>query len=167
MNALAYFILAGLVTIFTGLRVRNERQKHKRYKQYLDMNVDILFQEPTDPYDYMRRGSVMLRLHKCDDNIKGFVIKEVSFSDRAFYVPIFDNLYFKRNNDKSQLLSTSFRIRRHNLRRLDGKQLYITIGGWISENDGKTKPFKTKVPFTVQANQHIDDTTISENSLVS
>lgn len=131
------------------------------------MTVEILFQKSADPYDYMRRGSVMLHLHKCDESIKGFVIKEVSFSDRAFHVPAFDNLYFKRNNDKSQLLSTSFRIRRHNLRRLDGKQLYITIGGLVTEIDGTTKPFKTRVSYTVQQDQHINDMTISENSLVS
>ena len=150
MNALAYFLLAGLATLFIFLRIKNERQKYRRYKQRMAMDVNILFQESTDPYDHMRRGSVMLRLHKCDNDIKGIVIKEVSFNESEFYVPTFDNLYFKRNNDKSQLLSASFRIRRHSLRRLTGKQLHITISGWISENDGKTKLFKTRIPYLVQ-----------------
>lgn len=150
MNALAYFMLAGLAALFICLRIKNERQKRQRYKTRLDMDVEVQFQESVDPHDHMRRGSIMLTLHRCDDDVKGIVIKKVSFSDDVFYVPGFDTLYFKKNNDKSQLLSTSFRIRRHNLRRFEGKQLYVTISGWISETDGKQKLFKARIPYRVQ-----------------
>lgn len=145
----------GLAALFAFLPARNEWKKYRRYKRYLDMDVGIKFQESSDPYDHMHRGSVMIHLHKCGDNIKGIVIKDVSFSHNAFYVPSTDKLYFKGKGDKSQLLSASFRIRRHALRRLENKSLHIHLSGWISDDEGNVKLFKARIPYVVK--QRVDD----------
>lgn len=147
---LAYYVLYGVGFLFVFALIYNERQKYRRYRSLMDMAVEIQFQEPTDPYDHIRRGSVMLRLHDCEANIKGIVIKQVSFSHNTFQIPILDKLYFRGKGDKKQLLSASFRVRRHALRKLNGKRIYIRLSGWTSDIDGKAKPFKARVPYTVQ-----------------
>lgn len=151
MGALTYSMLMGLGLVFIFFLVRNERQKYQRYKRLIDMNVEVQFQESADPYDHMRRGSVMLRLHGCEEQVKAIVIKRMSFSHPAFYVPSLDKLYFKGKGTENQLLSASFRIRRHTLRRLRGKQLYVHLSGWISDSEGNAKPFKARVPYAVDS----------------
>lgn len=150
MDALTYSMLGGLVLLLVILLLKNEWKKFQRYKRYLDMDVEVQFQESSDPYDHMHRGSVMLHLHKCGDNIKSIVIHNVSFSHSAFHVPSVDKLYFKGKDNKSQLLSASFRIRRHALRRLANKSLYIHLSGRISDEEGKEKLFKARIPYMVK-----------------
>ncbi|MBD1423782.1 hypothetical protein [Sphingobacterium chuzhouense] len=150
MEVLTYAMLMGLGLVFIFFLVRNEQQKYQRYKRLIDMDVEVQFQESADPYDHMRRGSVMLRLHGCEEHVKAIVIKDMSFNHRAFYVPSLDNkLYFKGKGTENQLLSASFRIRRHALRQLVGKQVYVNLSGWVSDNEGNAKPFKARVPYTV------------------
>lgn len=127
MDTLTYSVLLGLALLVIFLFVINERRKYQRYKQLLDMDVEVRFQESDDPYDHMRRGSVMLHLHGCEDHVKAVVIKHLSFSHSAFHVPSLDKLYFKGKGGENQLLSASFRIRRHTLRQLEGKKLHVNL----------------------------------------
>ncbi len=150
METLTYSVFAGLALLPISLIVINEIRKYRRFESVMDMNVEVQFQEPGDPYDHMRRGSVMLHLNGCEEHIKAIVIKRLSFSHSAFYVPSLDTLYFKGRGDGPQLLSASFRIRRHALRRLEGKKTYIHLSGWISDNEGNAKAFKAHVPYIVQ-----------------
>src|SRR5690606_18729660 len=115
MEALTYSVYAGLALLPICLIVMNEIRKYRRFESMMDMNIEVQFQEPGDPYDHMRRGSVMLHLYGCEEHIKAIVIKRLSFNHSAFYVPSLDKLYFKGGGDDPQLLSASFRIRRHAL----------------------------------------------------
>ncbi|TYR36875.1 hypothetical protein FXV77_06770 [Sphingobacterium phlebotomi] len=149
MDNLTYSVLAGLALLLIFLFVINEIRKYQRYKKMLDMVVEVQFHESEDAYDHMRRGTVMLHLYRSEEHIKAIVIKHLSFSDPAFHVPSLDKLYFKGKSGEQQLLSASFRIRRHTLRRLDGKKIHINLSGWISDSEGNAKPFKAHVPYTV------------------
>ncbi|NGM67231.1 hypothetical protein [Sphingobacterium sp. SGR-19] len=150
MNALIYLMLAGLAPLLIFLLVINERRKYQRYKRFMDMDVTVQFQGSQSSHDQMRHGSVMINLRKSAEHIKGIVIKDVSFSHSVFYVPVFDQLYFKGNGDKSQLLSARFRISRHSLHRLEGRQVHIILKGSITDKENKVMPFKARIPYVIE-----------------
>lgn len=158
MNSLIYLLLAGLAPLLIFLLVVHERRKYQRYKRFMAMDVTVQFQESQRSHDHMRHGSVMINLRKSADHIKGIVIKDVAFSQRAFQVPVLDPLYFKGNGDKSQLLSARFRIRRHSLQRLEGKQVHIILKGSITDKENKVMPFKARIPYMLQPARPKDDT---------
>jgi len=153
MDTLTYAVLAGLALFLFFLLFLNERRKYQRFGRIMDMDVEVRFQQSEDKYDHMCRGSVVLHLHGCEEGVKAIVIKNLSFSHEAFHVPALDKLYFKGRSSGAeiddQLLSVSFRVRRHALRRLEGKQLHIQVSGWINDSEGNSKPFKARVPYAV------------------
>ena len=150
MNTLTFALFAGLI-LFVLLLLRQERQKYQRYRRLLRMDVGVQFYESTDAYDHLRRGSVVLNLLYCSEDIKAIVIRRIQFSHPAFHIPAMDKLYFKGEGADlaQQTLSVSFRIRRHNLRRQEGKRVYIFLSGWTTDHEGNAKPFKARVPYLV------------------
>ncbi|PRD46825.1 hypothetical protein [Sphingobacterium haloxyli] len=157
MNSLIYPVLAVLALLLIFLLLVNERRKYQRYKRFMDMDVTVQFQESKSSHDQMRHGSVMINLRKSADHIKGIVIKDVAFSHSVFHVPVFDQLYFKGNSDTSQLLSARFRISRHSLHRLEGKQVHIILKGSITDKENEVKPFKARIPYVLQPARRKDD----------
>ncbi|PRD51936.1 hypothetical protein [Sphingobacterium gobiense] len=150
MGSLIYPVLAVLALLLIFLLLVNERRKYQRYKRLMEMDVTVQFQESKNSHDQMRHGSVMINLHETADQIKSIVIKDVYFSHGAFYVPVFDQLYFKGNSDNSQLLSARFRISRNNLHRLEGKQVHIMLKGSVTDKENEAKAFKARVPYVTE-----------------
>ena len=150
MTALIYVVFGALALAIILLLILNEGRKRRRFNRLMDLRVDLKFKENADPYDHMRRGSIILHLHSCQSNVKGIVVKKIRFTNRAFHVPPLDNLYFNGKSSEHTLLSASFRVRRHALRRMAGKKIWIYLSGWVSDNQGYEKPYKAYVPYTVQ-----------------
>lgn len=149
MGLFAYATLALLGVLLLFLLIRNELLKTSRYEKLLNMEAKILFHAASDPYDHVRRGSIMLYLHGTEPNVRSVVIRQLSFNKTAFTVLSLDKLYFKGSSAEVQLLSAGFRVRRHDLRRLAGKQIHIRIAGRVSSEYG-TQTFKARIPYLVE-----------------
>ena len=155
MDTLTYLMLIGAGIFAAAFLLLNERKKYQRFQHNMQLQVELQFQERGEAYDHMRRGSILLHLRKNEGPSKAIVIRKVAFSDSAFVVSTLDKLYFRGGTAEPQLLSASFRIRRHALRKLAGKQLSIQLSGWINDNEGNKKPFKARIPYTVEADQDV------------
>lgn len=151
MDTLTYLLFAGLTLLLVFLVILHERRKYQRFARSMDMDVKVAFQKIDNLHDHICRGSVMLSLRGCEENIKAIVIKHIGFSDSAFYVPVLDKLYFNGKGGDTQLLSARFRIQLRSLQQLEGKRIGIHLSGWISDNEGNTKPFKGHISYTVNA----------------